>query len=304
MRLALRDSAAAAREEAHGPGALDRRRDRGSRGRSRARKAIFTAAAGESNQLRVAQAGNTLTFTDDGAAGEGDGVAFDVEVLLGGEAGDDLTAAVGGGEIRAGGGADRLSGGPGPDLLDGGAGADDCEVVQAPLRAGTGTSPLEQLAGGEQSPPRESPDTETLEGLAEVPAAVGETFGAATAGGSVLVKRPGDKRYERLIDPASLPVGSLVDARRGTVAVLAARDTTGATQTASFFGAVFKLRQRRQAAPVTELVLRGGDFTRCSSRGRARAAGARTVRKLWGAARGASGPAAGTAPRPFAAPSG
>jgi hypothetical protein len=95
-----------------------------------------------------------------------------------------------------------------------------------------------------------------------------------------------------LDEAASIPVGSLVDARSGSVTLTSARDASGATQTATFSGGLFELVQRRARRPVTELVLRGGDFRRCrrrvARRSRMAVASARRrpVRRLWGSGKG------------------
>ena len=62
--------------------------------------------------------------SDDGSTGEGDDVASDVEVLVGGSADDALTLGSASGALHGGPGADVLTGGPGVDALDGGAGDD------------------------------------------------------------------------------------------------------------------------------------------------------------------------------------
>jgi Ca2+-binding RTX toxin-like protein len=62
---------------------------------------------------------------DDGAAGEGDTVASDIEIVRGGSGPDVLTGSLGADELYGRGGGDRLEGGRSQgDLLDGGDGAD------------------------------------------------------------------------------------------------------------------------------------------------------------------------------------
>src|SRR5439155_6573547 len=66
-------------------------------------------------------------------------------------------------------------------------------------------------------------------------------------------------------------------------------------QTATFRGAIFEVRQSRSAGGLTDIWLRGGDFSTCPTKGRIRATRAlarrsfvhaakrrRAVRKLWG----------------------
>jgi hypothetical protein len=70
----------------------------------------------------------------------------------------------------------------------------------------------------------------------------------------VLLKRRGKRRFERLAAAEQIPYGSLVDARRGRVRIVAdARG--GKTQTAEFYAGVFRLVHRGGARPITDLVL-------------------------------------------------
>jgi hypothetical protein len=116
---------------------------------------------------------------------------------------------------------------------------------------------------------------------------LGQTAGVAAVQGDVLV-RAGDGGPIRPLDGAAkVPTGTVVDARQGTIDVVTAVDSNGATQTARFWGGIFEVRQGRGAA--THIVLRHGDFSGCSG---ARAANDRTgahaakkrkpIRSLWG----------------------
>jgi virginiamycin B lyase len=135
---------------------------------------------------------------------------------------------------------------------------------------------------------------------------LGRSVAVAARKGTVKVHRPGSGRYVTL-DAAGgeIPVGSVIDARRGTVVLRSALDRAGRTQTGSFHGAVFQVRQPHGAKGMTELVLRGGSFAACvparRAKGSVRAAtaakrrtvrsGHRTgkkhvVRSLWGSDHG------------------
>ena len=83
-------------------------------------------------------------------------------------------------------------------------------------------------------------------------------------------------------------MGSLLDARNGAVRLESARNLKGATQAGVFHGTVFQVRQRRNAVPVTDLVLRGGSFGSCRREARGAIAGIsrRRTRGLWGRDRG------------------
>jgi hypothetical protein len=74
-----------------------------------------------------------------------------------------------------------------------------------------------------------------------------------------------------------------------------AHDATGDTQSAAFKGAVFTVTQKKAKHPVTDLRLRGGDFSDCSTGARkaGMASAARTARShkrarrhLWGSGHG------------------
>ncbi len=111
---------------------------------------------------------------------------------------------------------------------------------------------------------------------------LGHSVGVASSGGSVTVRLPGASRAIALQATASVPVGSIVDTRRGSVD-LTTQLPDGSTQTGSFHGGLFQVRQPVGARGVTELVLRG-PLPTCPAGG-ARAAATvakRPPRSLWG----------------------
>jgi hypothetical protein len=120
---------------------------------------------------------------------------------------------------------------------------------------------------------------------------IGETVTVAVVKGRINV-RPRRGRRFRLRGIATIPVGSLIDARRGAVALRSALEPSGATQTGSFRGGLFQVRQARDGNGMTDIVLRGGSFRRCGTRARGRAEAlasrrrGRRVRRLWSRDRG------------------
>jgi hypothetical protein len=143
-------------------------------------------------------------------------------------------------------------------------------------------------ATGTNSAPSFAADAPTPTGVTPV---LGESVAATPASGAVRVRLPGSAMYVPLEGDASLPVGTTFDARRGTVSLLAARDSAATTQAAQFQGAVFQIRQQDDAAGLTDIYLRGGDYRPCwpsVARGlvAARAKKRKTVRRLWGHDRG------------------
>ena len=125
------------------------------------------------------------------------------------------------------------------------------------------------------------------------PPVAGKRLNAAPVAGTVRVKAPGEDGYSTLASGSSIPIGSQVDATRGAVRITSAADLRGGTQAANFSEGAFTLRQRRQARPVTELVLTGGDFRSCGRRPSAKRSNApagisrrRARRGLWGQGKG------------------
>jgi hypothetical protein len=114
------------------------------------------------------------------------------------------------------------------------------------------------------------------------PPELGQSVGVAAQGGSVLVRLPGATRAVALTDAASVPVGSILDTRKGTVTLSSALPGD-VSQSGTFHGGLFEVRQPAGAHGMTELVLRG-PLPTCSA-GAARAAAAsarRPPRVLWG----------------------
>jgi hypothetical protein len=111
---------------------------------------------------------------------------------------------------------------------------------------------------------------------------IGKSIGVDEQAGSVVVRVPGSPRPVPITDAASVPVGSIVDARNGTVALSSALPA-GASQTGIFHGGVFQALQSAGAGGMTELVLRGPLPTCTAGGARAAAASAkRPPRVLWG----------------------
>jgi hypothetical protein len=124
------------------------------------------------------------------------------------------------------------------------------------------------------------------DGAASLPPAaapqMGRKVGVAAADGSVLVRLPGSSREVALTDAASVPVGAILDTRRGSID-LTTELPGGKTQTGTFHGGLFEVRQPKGTGGMTELVLRG-PLPTCPAAG-ARAAATvakRPPRGLWG----------------------
>lgn len=103
--------------------------------------------------------------------------------------------------------------------------------------------------------------------------------------GEVRVRRPGEEAFSTLSAGANLPVGSVLDAAQGSVALTTAVDDAGTTQTATFHGGRFQVRQLPVAGAMTDVHLRGS-LSGCRRKGATAAAGAKRKRprkrRLWG----------------------
>ena len=146
-------------------------------------------------------------------------------------------------------------------------------VTQGSARVGRYAQVSEGPAGGfDQLPPPET----------------GETANVAPVNGTVKVKLPGSGRFVDLDKAAQIPIGSVVDVRKGEIA-LRTTAGAGAVQTANFFEGVFRLLQPKASTPTTELRLEGGNFKKSCRRFRVKPpprssafAARKKVRRLWG----------------------
>lgn len=131
----------------------------------------------------------------------------------------------------------------------------------------------------------------------------GEVFVSVprSSGARASARVPGLKgrRFVPLTRLRSLPMGSLLDTRRGRVRLRTARNAAGATQAGEFSGGVFQVLQSRRRARrgLTDLPMKGASFRPCRRAGRSavrgpdasiarRRASRRTIRRLRGNARG------------------
>ena len=125
---------------------------------------------------------------------------------------------------------------------------------------------------------------------APAPPALGTRVVIRPLSGSVRFKTRGASSFRPLGAAVNVPVGSVVDTRHGRVSLQSARDGKGRTQTGTFWGGVFQVRQTRHNRGITDLHLRGGRFAGCRSGVKAGASALareakgkrRVVRRLWG----------------------
>jgi hypothetical protein len=137
---------------------------------------------------------------------------------------------------------------------------------------------------------------ETAPGITEPTPVFGAIAAMRAVSGLVTIKEPGAKFAQILNEPARLPFGTLVDARRGAVQLATAATPEGGTQTGVFRGGQFRVTQdvQKTRAPdgssvvgLTVLKL-AGPAPQCGARASAVSARAKEAgpRHLWGNAHG------------------
>ena len=106
---------------------------------------------------------------------------------------------------------------------------------------------------------------------------------AAGARASASVPGLKGRRFVALRTARQIPVGSLLDTRRGTVRLTSARNAAGATQSGAFTAGVLQVLQSRSARArgLTDLRLKGSSFRGCGAGGASAARlSRRSVRRL------------------------
>jgi hypothetical protein len=155
----------------------------------------------------------------------------------------------------------------------------------------TFTTASESTGGGTTPPPPGTPTAPATPGSTAplAPAAVpelGHSVNVTETAGTVLVRVPGATSAVPLAGTASVPVGAILDTRKGTVELKTAMPA-GHTQTGTFHGGVFAVRQSVTGGGMTELVLRGPRPTCRAAAARTAATSARRPpRTLWGSDHG------------------
>jgi hypothetical protein len=122
-----------------------------------------------------------------------------------------------------------------------------------------------------------------------IPPAIGTSIVVQPVSGTVLGHPPDDPVFRRIVGAANLVSGWTFDVTKGRVSLTTAANTRGATQTTQAYEGFFTALQAA-GSPVTDLVLRSGNFDAiCGSGGVdvARAsASTKSVRHLWASGKG------------------
>ena len=187
---------------------------------------------------------------------------------------DDFTPVFAGGDTN---GDDHLS--PGETWTYNGSyqadGEDETNIITVEAVTFPGQEPISDLAPCE---------TDVVQ-----PPTPGGIVGVSKIEGTVLVKKKGENKFVALTPPTEIPVGSQVDATKGTITLVAGLGG-GRTNSSNFYSGRFLISQAKTRNAFMVLTLQGGNFGSCGTR-RLSAVGsdARTrkpVRRLWGNGKG------------------
>ena len=151
-------------------------------------------------------------------------------------------------------------------------GADQSFTTPAPSSPAIPTSP----SGAPPAPTPSSP----LPPVA--PPTLGATATITAVSGTVSVQLPGAAGVQPLSAASTVPVGTTIDATRGTVKLTNVRDATGKLQTATFWGGKFTVDQRRRTTTPTTLTLAPINCPKTARHTAAVDPRRTRVRQLWG----------------------
>lgn len=121
-----------------------------------------------------------------------------------------------------------------------------------------------------------------------IPPALGQSIVVQPVSGVVLGHPPDDPRFRQIVGAANLVSGWTFDVTKGRVALTTAANSRGATQTTQAFEGFFTALQS-PGSPITDLVLRSGNFDQVCGSGGVDIAQVNTtsVRHLWASGKGA-----------------
>ena len=112
--------------------------------------------------------------------------------------------------------------------------------------------------------------------------ALGESVELETVSGRVLIREPDENTFAALEAATVVPLGTEIDASKGTVGMTSATED-GGTQSGEFSRGGFQVSQPPGSTEVT-LTLRGGDFSECRTKAAERdhsTVGGPVIRKLF-----------------------
>lgn len=127
----------------------------------------------------------------------------------------------------------------------------------------------------------------------------GKSVTIRAAGGRILVRVPGTRTYVPIGDLTEIPLGSIIDARKGKALITTeVNAATRSTQSSIFYDWYFKILQTKGAKPITEARMTKGSFASCApsrlSRlstsapiaAKSKKRSKKKIRRLWGNGKG------------------
>ena len=172
-----------------------------------------------------------------------------------------------------------LSGSPGIDAGGAPCPAVDQRSISRPRGVRCDIGAYEFVPPLPSQPPQPPPEDQELP-----PPVVGKSVNALPARGTVKIKLPGTNRFIELDEGQQIPVGTVVDTRKGRVRLVAASNRSGGTSTALFYDGLFKLGQSKGSKPITTLTL--VEKLACGGGKASTAAKKKKKRRLWGDGKG------------------
>ena len=143
-------------------------------------------------------------------------------------------------------------------LLEGSPGIDGGTPTECPSTDQRGTARPQRvrcdIGAYEAAPVQSSPPPPG--GEEELPPpVVGKQVNALPKSGTVKIKLPGTNTFVLLDEDTQIPVGTIVDTRKGRITLVAAANKSGGTAKADFYDGLFKVTQTKGKKPITVLTL-------------------------------------------------
>jgi PKD repeat protein len=132
-------------------------------------------------------------------------------------------------------------------------------------RLWTGTRTLRN--GGPSAQTSRSVTTATVPPLQQPRPHLGRSVTVVAERGTILVRLPGTRRYVPIASLTEIPLGSIIDARKGRARITTEVDArTGRTESSLFYDWFFRILQTSGRRPITEARLVKGSFAGCTPR--------------------------------------
>jgi hypothetical protein len=136
------------------------------------------------------------------------------------------------------------------------------------LRNGSPAARTSRVVTATAPPPRPPPPTPPPTSPPPRPHQ-GRSVTISAERGTILVRVPRSRRYVPIGRLTEIPLGSIVDARKGRARITAEVDPrTGRTQSSLFYDWFFRVLQTKGPKPITEARLVKGSFLACEGRQR------------------------------------